>query len=143
MSKFTFNENPPLPAKCISCFNDFKPGRPAIDWGMSLDFYGAVLFCSDCILNAATSLLDLCPVAERDSAVAEVEALQAELIETKDKVEAYANLFDAYRLRHPGVSDHDSDDTSDTESDAGAGEKSGGTSKEGTGTSGIRKAAKS
>lgn len=51
ISKFHWLERPAaLPAKCISCGS---VNKPVIDFGMSLNRYGAVYFCEDCIGEAA------------------------------------------------------------------------------------------
>jgi hypothetical protein len=41
------------PAKCVVCG---AVDRPVVDFGMSLDFYGAILFCVDCMGSIAYAI---------------------------------------------------------------------------------------
>lgn len=50
--RFQFLDRPSvLPGKCAVCGS---VERPVVDFGMQLDFYGAVLLCVDCIKEAAS-----------------------------------------------------------------------------------------
>ena len=48
--RFRVTERPmAAPGKCAVCG---AVSRPVVDFGMDVDFYGAVLFCFECILSA-------------------------------------------------------------------------------------------
>lgn len=44
---------PPLPSQCCICFFKSDGTREFLDFQMSLDFYGAVLICSECVAPVA------------------------------------------------------------------------------------------
>lgn len=89
------NNTPPLPAKCVVCNNDFKPGKFAIDFNASLDYYGAILLCEYCIVNAA-ELVGMIPVAKFD--LAESQATQAinSSLEANRKIRILESFVAAY-----------------------------------------------
>lgn len=59
--KFQITDKPmALPAKCVVCG---AVDRPVLDFGMSLDWYGAILFCIECMASAARAI-NYAPVAE-------------------------------------------------------------------------------
>ena len=51
-SKFQVTKNPALPASCISCRTTADGVREFVDFGLSLDFVGAVVFCTNCMREA-------------------------------------------------------------------------------------------
>ena len=74
-NRFPIVDNPPQPAKCAGCFGEDINGRRFVDTGTSLDYYGAVLICTDCA-DAIAYSLGFVPVAEVEQSV---EALDAAL----------------------------------------------------------------
>ena len=78
MDKITLTTTPALPSKCVVCNNDAKSTVPHIDFGTSLDYYGAITICSYCIVNAA-ELVGMIPVAKftmaEDQANAAIKSL--------------------------------------------------------------------
>lgn len=49
-SRFSLHENPNVaPGICAVCRNSGGDGRVFVDFGLQLDWYGAVYFCSECI----------------------------------------------------------------------------------------------
>lgn len=100
--------SPALPAKCISCNNDHAIlNVPFVDFGMSLDFFGALAICKWCVFEAAKLLeYRVEDISLRDTAVAELqqknEALLAEL-------EEYRGVVDSLSVLRPGITDRSSD----------------------------------
>lgn len=110
----SITDSPALPAKCISCNNDHAILRvPFVDFGMSMDYYGALNICKWCAFEAAR-LLDyrVEDILLRDTAVAELqeknEALLAEL-------EKYRGVVDSLSSLRPGLADWSKPDTPDDE----------------------------
>ena len=85
-SKFTLTPNPGLPAQCIGCLisPDIAPeGTQFVDFGTSVDFYGGIILCQWCVIEAfrvsgykdmQVSQLE----TERDRLKRQVETLQQE-----------------------------------------------------------------
>lgn len=72
---------PALPGKCAVCGYAGGGGgnfRRFVDWGISLDFYGAVIFCTFCIEHVANLLGYLSPE--------QGEKLELELTFNREKV---------------------------------------------------------
>ena len=93
--KIFLNNTPPLPAKCASCNNDFKAADAAIDFGANLDYYGAILLCKHCIVNAA-GLVDLIPVAKLVQSSSDLMTAQAVIATLQQKVQALESLVSVY-----------------------------------------------
>lgn len=133
MSKYTLTTEPALPAKCIGCNNDVKPDFPLIDTSASLDYYGAILLCQNCVLEMA-KLLDLVPETELHKEVQLGNELAVRLQEANKKVEALEGVVSAYGL---GQFTIDSEPVLDIH--AAKSEKSGSTGKKsGSGSKGKR-----
>lgn len=58
--RIQFTQNPlAAPGHCAICgFSGgiVSDGRQFVDWGMDLDFYGSVIFCTSCFTTVATQL---------------------------------------------------------------------------------------
>lgn len=53
-SRFSVHDNPDVaPGKCAVCASVGGDGRKFIDFGMQLDWYGAVYFCTFCVAELA------------------------------------------------------------------------------------------
>lgn len=81
-SKFQITKNPPLPAKCAACGKEATGRNYFLDFNMSLDYYGAVIFCESCLQEIA-DLVDH-PVAEARSA-----ELEEEIEDLKNELDRY------------------------------------------------------
>jgi hypothetical protein len=44
------------PAHCAICFHPGGGGRTFVDWDFSLEFYGAVIVCNECVLTIMNGL---------------------------------------------------------------------------------------
>lgn len=55
-SRFSVHDNPDVaPGKCAVCSSVGGDGRKFIDFGMQLDWYGAVYFCTFCVTELASA----------------------------------------------------------------------------------------
>lgn len=81
--KIQKTNNPPLPGTCIVCAKSYNGNVAFLDFNLSLDWYGAVLFCEDCA-GEMVSVIDFCPVAERSALENEVKLLHDKITELQD-----------------------------------------------------------
>jgi hypothetical protein len=95
-SRFRYVEPPfPLPGKCAVCGN---VKRPAVDFGASIDPYGAVLICIACVAESYEVLVreGLVEVPQ----AFDVEKLRIEVDRLRDdfgrNLASMSNIFDAY-----------------------------------------------
>ena len=93
--KIFINNNPPLPAQCVVCYRTFKQGTVFLDFGMNVEFYGAILMCDDCITNAGT-LIGLIPVAKADQTTLEWVTATDALVQANKKVRILESFVAAY-----------------------------------------------
>ena len=57
MSKYRILDFPDInPAKCANCGSAKPDGRQYIDFGLQIDFYGALFFCGFCLKDIATNM---------------------------------------------------------------------------------------
>lgn len=78
-SRFSIHENPNVaPGFCAICRNTGGDGRTFVDFGMQLDVYGAVYFCSTCIVELAETV-GFVPAAKHAEADKKAKALSIEL----------------------------------------------------------------
>lgn len=64
------------PAHCAICFNPGNDERKFIDFDFSLEFYGAVIFCSDCIQTVMNGLGWISPIQWKEVQESLTEALE-------------------------------------------------------------------
>lgn len=100
MGKLFITKTPAAPAKCIVCYTDAQGQREFLDFGMSLDYYGAVLICELCVTNAA-ELFGFTKVLQDPDTALENAALVDELTEATQKVEALESVLRAYNFGTP------------------------------------------
>lgn len=100
MGKMFITTAPALPGKCVVCYTDAQGTRKFLDFGMSLDFYGAVLICEACVTNAA-ELFGFTPVLIDTDKELETEVLVGKLAETVQKVEALESVLRSYNFGSP------------------------------------------
>lgn len=56
-SRFTISDNPDvLPGKCAVCGSSGGDSRKFVDFGIQLDVYGAVYFCTDCVIELSQAI---------------------------------------------------------------------------------------
>lgn len=94
--KIQVTTTPALPSKCAVCQTMAKGITRFIDFGEDLDFYGAIVICELCVVNAAEQLGTLVPVAKFKSAEATADNFLQRLREANEKVDALESLIAAY-----------------------------------------------
>lgn len=58
-AKVQLTSTPPLPAQCSVCGVHAKGHNDFADFGVSIDYYGAILICEDCIRGDLFALFDV------------------------------------------------------------------------------------
>ena len=124
--KFQLITETPLPNKCIACGKEGTGSNQFVDFGVSLDYVGAILICYNCCTEMA-ELVDYVPCDEADEANVRVMELLNELEQEKQNVIALDTVISEYyrsKLFPDGMDSvedsQDSDDNSAIESDADA-----------------------
>lgn len=98
-SKLTFTTNPALPCTCIVCSKPANGETQFLDFGASLDWYGAIIICIECAREVA-QVIDYHPVAQVQSLETQVRSLTTlnrGLHEENDKL--HATLDSLFKLR--------------------------------------------
>lgn len=110
--KIQITTTPALPSQCAVCHTHAKGVTRFIDFGSDIDFYGAIVICELCIVNAAESLGTLVPVAKFNLAASTRDDLRSALLDEKEKVKALESLIASYGFdRHTSaVANSGSDD---------------------------------
>lgn len=111
IGKIQYVSQPALPAKCICCGKDWKgKGEYMIDFQISLDDYGAVLFCEACAKELA-SLVSIEAVESRNE---QIKNLQVRIQEVQEEnVRLNAALDSLISVRPSLRSDSNSTDNVD------------------------------
>lgn len=95
--KFKLTVQPALPSKCTGCGFDADGRKEFIDTTMSLDFYGAVLFCEDCVREMAATIGMVNP--ENELALGDtITQLTKENELLEQRVEALEGVVFTYRM---------------------------------------------
>lgn len=96
-SKYQLTTTPPLPSSCVGCLKVAKGVEKFIDSGTSIDYFGSVVFCSDCIREMAM-LLGMAPVAQTVEVVEMLSRAMEELNAEKQKVEVLERVVFTYGI---------------------------------------------
>lgn len=89
MSKYRILAVPDVsPGKCANCGSSKNDGRKYVDFGLQVDWYGAVFLCGECLHDVS-------------NAMGLFDALRAELVEAQEK------KISADALQETGVELHD------------------------------------
>lgn len=130
-SKYILTTTPPLPSKCVGCGKDAKNDEPFVDLTNSLDYYGAVLICSECAHEIATELLGLVSTDLVDEVTANLEIAEAFISAQTEKMKALERVVAAYAIavwdndRNSSESSDQREERSDEDSGEGESETSG------------------
>lgn len=93
--KIFVTKTPAMPSHCAVCYTQAKGNQDFIDFGASLDFYGAILICDLCIVNAAL-LVGYIPVAKFELAENQANAAITAHLEASKKVRILESFIAAY-----------------------------------------------
>lgn len=92
--KITKTTEPALPQACSVCSVAAKGYNAFYDFGVSIDYYGAILVCEDCAQNLS-DLVNSSSVARLETRVGELEEFISTLVEQKKALE---NVVSAYLI---------------------------------------------
>lgn len=106
--------SPMLPATCAVCNRSANNEVRFIDFAKNLDYYGAIVICESCIVEAA-ELFDCAPVALANHLAEEVESLREILQEVQENNVRLNTTLDSLLLLRPNLF---SDDSTATEPDS-------------------------
>lgn len=99
-SRFKFKVLPlpeALPVACIACGVSTKP---VVDFGVSIDYYGAVYICVDCVKEMA-HMFGFVPRKEFENVVDELEVVKANLKDAENAVtDAVKDINERANLLH-------------------------------------------
>ena len=84
-----------LPGSCYLCGSGEK--APFIDWGVSIEFYGALYTCSECTASVA-SLLGMVTREKQASLIQHLDQLNAENVDLQMKNYALKQALEAMRI---------------------------------------------
>lgn len=84
-AKFQLITETALPHKCMACGLNADGRREFVDFGISYDYEGAMLICSDCA-EAIGRLMGLISRDEHDTAVAALVASKVKLDTAEEKI---------------------------------------------------------
>jgi len=77
MSRVQVLDNAPVaPGTCILCGSSGGDGRKFVDFGMQIDWIGAIYFCTECF-GEVSRAIGYIPVAEFDAINKEIKSVQA------------------------------------------------------------------
>lgn len=88
--KIVLTKYPIAPSKCVVCLRSSDGVLNFIDFQMSLDIYGSVNICVDCIRSVASliNLVDSVAIEQADEQIRSLVELNRELTENNAKLNA-------------------------------------------------------
>jgi hypothetical protein len=105
---------PALPATCAVCVRSANGAIKFVDFNASLDYYGAIVICEDCI-KECMSLLDTIPKQDLLDLSEMYDRLQKELEVAQSELDRYKSFVDALNLVRPDVNSSDVADGNESE----------------------------
>jgi len=99
-TKFQIVTSTLLPHKCWACGSEADGTKEFIDFGVSIDYEGAIYICLNCSTEIAHTI-GFITSFERDEALLELEKISSELSEAKDNVRAFTDLFVSLNMPIP------------------------------------------
>lgn len=138
MSRQSVVTDPAPPGKCLICGRHDNGVVKFIDFNFSLDYYGAVVVCLDCITESH-ELLGFVKAEQLEVANAEITNLQNRLDNAYADLDSYRSIVDSLSSVRPDLriarpkgseadtsSDESSDSTESVESESNESDSSGG-----------------
>ena len=104
-----------LPGACIVCNRTADGVTKFLDFNLSLDYYGAVIFCLPCLtpLGHAIGFVEIEKLLDAER---ECEEIRFALDGVEDELRHYRSIVDSFRAVRPNVSSDDSESGQDQES---------------------------
>lgn len=98
--RVAFTTDPALPATCVICQRSSNGQIQFADFNMSLDYYGAIVICEDCV-RETVSLVDYVSMERHRRVLAKLLDTKQELLETKNQLEKYENVVVSLAVARP------------------------------------------
>lgn len=95
-ARFVKTKETALPHTCIACGRSADGKTDFIDFGVSIDYLGAVLLCSYCSKQIARTMGYIHP-GERDLSVADKKVAEKELAEARKKIDELTSALATLR----------------------------------------------
>ncbi len=100
-----------LPSKCVVCGSWGGDGRKFVDFGMDIDFYGAIYFCSVCLTECCNKLGYINPDqwqsvnTMNDELISRVQTLEADNVNLRSALSATDFLRGGFDYSSPVAND--------------------------------------
>lgn len=124
-SKIQTTTNPALPATCVVCSKAAVENTLFYDWGVNLDWYGAIVMCEDCA-HELVEIIQSKRIAFLEAKNVELQAAlgesKTELAGLQNALDTLLNLRPSVRDNHPGLFDLDNSDDEEGDGLFAAGE---------------------
>lgn len=115
--RMQFTKFPPaLPGSCVICNTVSNGSKNFLDPSWSLDYYGALYFCTDC-LTPMSHAIGFVEVSRLLDAEREAEELTFALRAAEDEREHYRSIINSLRSVRPDLVSNDFKSRQDQESD--------------------------
>jgi hypothetical protein len=94
--KIQITTTPALPSQCAVCHTHAKGVTRFIDFGSDIDYYGAIVICELCVVNAAENLGTMVPVAKFEMAEGQATTAINSLLNANRKIQVLESLVSTY-----------------------------------------------
>ena len=111
-SKYKTTTTPALPARCIGCNNEAKGDKEFVDLTASIDYYGAIAICEDCVREIAMSCFGLVSMDNVVEMSEELVTANQFITVLTEKMKALERVVAVYGLANWSPGDSDSSGTS-------------------------------
>ena len=99
-AKFQIVTSTLLPHKCLACEGKADGTKQFVDFGVSIDYEGAMYICVSCAEEIARTVSYI-PPYERDEAILENDRLRSDLIESEERVRSLTDTFVSFNMSIP------------------------------------------
>ncbi len=96
-AKIQLTTEPPLPATCTCCGTPGNGRSEFVDFNASVDYYGAVVLCVNCVKEAAATV-GYVPDNNTEKLKIDLDEAYLEIERLGHKLEAMENVVFAYRI---------------------------------------------
>jgi len=105
--RITITKYPPLPSSCAICLFSADGQRGFLDFQMSLDYYGAVVICEECVAPVA-QLFGYVPESELEEIGIDLAATKLDLERTRERHAELERTLDSLFAFRPSLIGNDS-----------------------------------